>query len=368
MNTEQPITYPSPRDLELILADSVKKGDLMAFLRKRGIFFFNTSMETLAKQVSIMYWDYDSLEELRGMAYRTSNKKVLSGFSLMSSSEFALNDIYDGLRMSGELKEDGYTLNSITKKKSSSEVIYGGTLSYVKKSAGRMEFIRTEVREVSFEMRQINPNEWQVEVDGGKSNDGKVVYGLLERIAKKQDVSINMLRIDRLTKASTISFFDQLAKIGLPKEWIIEDISRITLKRNPGTKDDMNLEIEEEDDDIEEVNKEDLSGITQAILEGKNLREQDFVRRAEVSGYAFTSMTYTFYRAETNAKVKLRAEFKGNPKIFEVGLESYLIPANEGEDRFEDSISSLSDSDNMSLRSIFWNNAQSLYYSLLSAK
>ena len=80
-----------------------------------------------------MYWDYDSLEELRGMAYRTSHKKVLSGFSLMSSSEFALNDIYDGLRMSGELKEDGYTLNSITKKKNSSEVIYGGTLSYVKK-------------------------------------------------------------------------------------------------------------------------------------------------------------------------------------------------------------------------------------------
>lgn len=362
MTNQQQILYPSPRDLELILIDSVRYTDMLSFLRKRGIFCFNNSKESLASQISRHIWDESSLEELRSLAYRSVNKKILSGFTLISADDFQLDAIYNSLRNNGDLRKDGYRLHCISRKKSSTEIVYEGSLSYQKKSAGKMQFIRNETREVSFEMRPINNKEWQVEVDGGKSNDGKVVYSLLEKIAKTHHVAINMLRIDKLTKGDTITFFDNLAKEGLPKEWVVEDISRITLKLNPGTKDDNEKDTEEIDADVDE---ESLNGITQAILEGKNLREQPFVQRAQSSGYAFTSMTYTFGNASENVKVKLRAEFKGSPKIFEVGLESYMLPSVESSDQYEESMSQLDDSENMLLRSMFWNKAKSLYYSLL---
>lgn len=361
MSNKHPISYPTPQDLEFILTDSVKKADLMAFLRKRGLFFFNISADELAKQVSSLLWDSEALMCFRNMAYKNSNKKILSGFSLYSSKAFDLNNIYNTIRESGSLASAGYKLNAISKISKEEETYFVGTISYERKSAGRISFIRTEERDACFVMRRISEKEWQVEVDGGKSNDGKAVFSMLEKIVKNREISISTLRIDKLTKSATITFFDKLAQKGLSDDWKIEDIGRITLKKDAGTKsEEESIESEET-----EVGKEELSGITQAILEGMNLREHNFVKQAEDAGYAFTSMTYIFYNSETNAKIRLRAEFKGNPKIFEVAVESYMISIVNQNEGYEESLSSMDDNLNMSLRSMFWNNAQSIYYSLL---
>ena len=213
-------------------------------------------------------------------------------------------------------------------------------------------------------MKEIEPNRWQVEVDGGKSNDGKAVYGLLEKAIKGQSIQIESLRIDHLTNSDTISFFDNLAKEGLNvDEWEIDDIEGITLKRNAGTKDN-----DEFDSEYEEVSKEQLSGISRAILEGKNLREDSFIKQAEASGYAFTSMVYAFHSKINSNKVRLKAEFKGNPKIFEVCLESFLEPSANNEDSFNDITPSMSDKDNISIRSKFWNNAKSIYLKITTGR
>ncbi len=360
MTNKHPVSYPTPQDLEFILADSVRKTDLLAFLRKRGLFFFNISTAELAKQVAAILWDAEALECFRAMAYRSSNKKILSGFSIYSSRPFDLDGIYNSIRENGTLSSAGYKLNAISKVSKGDDCIYAGTISYEKKSAGRIGFIRTEERDAYFVMKKISDNEWQIEVDGGKSNDGKAVHIMLEKMAKNRDLTISSLRIDRLTKSSTITFFDLLAQKGLSDEWQIEDIGRITLKKDAGTK----SENVSDDGDETEVGRDDLSGITQAILEGMNLREHNFVKQAEEAGYAFTSMTYVFYNADSNVKVKLRAEFKGSPKIFEVAVESYLISVVNQDEGYEEGLSNMDDNLNMSLRSMFWNNARSIYHSL----
>ena len=97
-------------------------------------------------------------------------------------------------------------------------------------------------------------------------------------------------------------------------------------------------------------------------MEGKNLRENKFVKQAEDSGYAFTSMTYVF--AGKAKKIKLRAEFKRNPKIFEVCLENYMEPAIGEKEKYEDAMSSLDEADNIAIRSVFWNNAKKVFKSI----
>lgn len=364
MTNKQPVKYPSPKDLEYILSDSVKKTVLTAFLRKRGIFYFNTTQAELAHQLAFILWDAEALEEFRAMAYRASNKKILSGFTLTSANSFELNQIYDTVREKGVLITSGYKLNVISKIIRGNETSYEGTLSYTKKSAGRIAFIRTEERDASFTMKRVNEKEWQVEVDGGKSNDGKAVLNMLENIVKDYDISMKTMRIDSLTKGQTIIFFDKLAKHGISGEWEIEDVGRIYIKKDAGTKEE-NDDSDDTTEDTTEVTGEDLSGISNAILEGQNLREHEFVRKAEAAGYAFTSMTYLFSNKKTGAKIRLRAEFKGSPKIFEVALEDYELPTTNEDNGFRSDLDNLEDKENMRIRSEFWNNAQSIYYSAL---
>lgn len=66
-------------------------------------------------------------------------------------------------------------------------------------------------------------------------------------------------------------------------------------------------------------------------------------------------------RARDNSHITLRAEFKGNPKIFEVSLEgfaTYLTAPGE------DSITSLTEEQNYHFRTTFWNSAKRIYNEL----
>lgn len=360
-NNSQSLSYPSPKDLYTILSESVTKSQMMSFLSTKGIYYFNITGNELAERISQMVLDAEDLNILRAFAYRSSNKQILSGFTLYSDKQFDLNLIYEDIRDNGAVSPDGYKLKSIHKIQSSDNVLYGGSLTYTRKTAGRIEFIRTEERDVSFVMKKDNENTWRIEVDGGKSNDGKIVFNMFRKTLQERDIKSEMLRIDYLTRQQTIDFFDKLAKQGLDKTWIVEDVEKITLKRNAGNK-------EEKDDSEtieEELSSEHLSGITQAILEGKNLRENAFVKQAEELGYAFTSMTYIYASKDNKKKIKLRAEFKGNPKIFEVCLENFMQPDDDG--NFFEAIASLPDKENLKIRSLFWNNANIIYRDLLAS-
>jgi len=360
--SKQSIVYPSPRDLKTILVENVSRRELLSFLRKKGVFFFNVTREDLGTKISEMILDYDDLQTLRRYAYRSTNKQILSGFSLTSAVYFDLTSIYNDVRNKGTVEVEGYQLKSICKKTlPNKEEVFEGSLVYTKKAAGRIEFIRSEERDVSFVMKKIDDMNWQVEVDGGKSSDGKTVFSMLDKIVKDHHVKVDTLKLDYLSRADTISFFDRLTKEGLTGEWRFEDTERITLKRHAGTFDDN--DENGDDDQEEEVTKEQLSGISQAILEGKNLRENKFVNQAEKSGYAFTSMTYVF--SARGKKIKIRAEFKRSPKIFEVCLESYQEPIGE-KDKFEESLSTLDDMENIKIRSDFWNNAKKVFRDIQS--
>lgn len=353
------ITYPDANDLITILIESVRRSDLVRFLSSKGVFYYNASTEDLAHKTASMILDYEDLEQIRRFAYRNSNKNILSGFSLKSDCAFDIADIYSAIRDKGVLKTDGYELRSISKvvTDDKTKIQYKGSVTYTSKKAGRMEFIRTEERDVSFVMKQNGDKNWQVEIDGGKSSDGKTIHKMLLQIVKGRNIFIDEIRIDNLSRKNTIEFFDRLTKEGLGSPWQIEDIAHITLKRDDKT--DSN-EDESDDASEKEATEEQLSGITQAVLEGKNLRENSFVHHAEESGYIFTAMTYIFANTTAGNKLTFKAEFKGSPKIFEVCLENYQQNDIEKAD-FEDALSSLDEKENIEYRSMFWNNAKKIY-------
>lgn len=364
------VQYPHASEVRDIIIDCVKNADLHDFLRGKGIYYFNASREEAAELTSHLLLDEQDLDVLRGYAYKNTQRSILSGFTLVSDSFFDLSSLYNTIRSKETLVKDGYSLKALTKM---GEKAFGGEIVYKKRRPGRTAFLKYDKRDISFTIKSLTEKEWQVEVDGDKSSDGKVVQQLFEKAAEGKSIRRDELLLSNLSIEDTINFFDGLRTDALDKEWQVNDILRITL-RKPTSSDkeedveDNGVDVDKETKEKDEVTVDDehLSGIRQAILEGKNLRDNSFVHSAQKSGYIFTSMTYLFQHKKNGTFLKLRAEFKGSPKIFEVCLEDYGRNVEKGNDEDKELITKLSDEDNMKYRSQFWNAAKKIYNKLRS--
>lgn len=358
------VKYPVPSDLASVIKDYIPRAILMDFLHRKGLFYFHIRQDKLAELASHILYDNPSLDELRRMAHNLSNKSILTGFTLSSDKEFSFDSIYNTVRNEGTLGGN-YSLKAIGKIQSKSgEEVYQGRIIYVSKKAGRIEFIKEEKHDVSFIATKKDNKTWLIEVDGSKSGDGKEVQKMIQRIVKNQNINVNTLSLEKLEGEKPNIFFDHLAQKGMGGDWQIKDITRITIRKRLNEND---VDEEDEDNAEAEVEDEHLSGIRQAILEGKNLRENKFVKASEDQGYIFSSMTYDFIHNKDQKEIKIRAEFKGNPKIFEVVLEDVIetFPSSTTKDPKETTVrsklSALSDKDNFKVRSTFWNNAKAIY-------
>ena len=362
------INYPYSNELKDVINESVKQTELLKFLSRKGIFYLNASHEDSSMLTARLLLDGNELNEIRRCAYKNVNKSLLSGFTLESNSDFDLELIYNSIRNREAFKNKGYTLKSLYIVNKTNKT-FGGNVEFRRLRPGKTAFLKEEKYEISFVMKAISEKKWQVEVDGTNSNDGKVIQKLFDMAVRYKEITINELRLDNLSNINTITFFDRLAKEGLDDDWAIADILRLTLRRSKDKKELEGFEEENEiideegkDEDVKETTKEQLSGISQAILEGKNLRENKFVRMAEEDGYLFSSMTYMFEHKKNNSHIQLRAEFKGSPKIFEVSLEGFSEPNSDT----DESGTVLTDEQNYRYRAIFWNRATRIYRELLS--
>lgn len=269
-------------------------------------------------------------------------------------STFRLENLYERIRDKETIQKQGYSLKSLSRKTIRGREIFNGVIEYTKKKPGRIQFLDEEKGYCEFSFFELSQGEWQIEIDGNKSSDGKEVLNLFSRSINKEDTTIFNICIDSLDNKGTINFFDELGKEGMGEEWRLSNVTQLTLKRSRAE------ESDESDDDGEEVDdKEQLTGIRQAILDGRNLREDPFVTKYESSGGClFTAMTYEFEGINSPDIIQIRAEFKGNPKIFEVSIVSSHTRVGTSAKK---ETKELSNNEHVQLRSLFWNKAKEIF-------
>lgn len=355
----KPDIYPNTYDLAEVFNNFLNRNSLNSFFQEKGMFFLNARQEEVAKELSKLFYDYEDLEQLRKVAFENSTNRSLSGFNLTSNDKFFnLKDLYERVRDVGHTETKGYSLHALVKHETPTCSIYKGAIKYFKKKPGRIEFLQEEERYTEFYIKDLSKGEWQIEVDGCKSSDGKEVLSLISTITKYDRVEISSMDINALSIKDTIVFFDELAQKGMDDNWRFSDTKQLTFRKR---KNNSDIVDDEEVEEEKEAKEEQLSGITQAILEGKNLRENPFVKQSEESGYIFTAMTYEYEHKKRPITIQLRAEFKGNPKIFEVSIVDYL--ETEGLNA-ESKNSTIDSNSNRIIRSDFWNNAKDIYNNL----
>jgi hypothetical protein len=354
--------YPTIYELKEVLSSLANQKFLESFSFKRGIFFTNANREEQAFELSNLFYEEDDIEEIRNEAYQSSATHALSGFTVKSPSyDFIdLQNSYEKVRKNGKFDE-GIILNQLVNiSEDGSRRVLKGSVEYHKKRTGRIEFLQEETGSFDFYLYEIDFFKWQVEVDCNKSTDCKEIKNILEKGISKSDTKFEFLDQDLLTNKQTITFFDELMQKGMSADWLIKDIKQLTLKK--GNEEETSEQNLLSDDSEEVVEEEQLTGIKQAILEGKNLRENSFVRKSEESGYSFASMIYEFSHKKEPDIIQIRAEFKGRPKVFEVGIVDYAqVTDIEGHLKAV----TLDSQKSRRIRSEFWNMAKDIYESLI---
>jgi hypothetical protein len=347
--------YPTRYELVEVLS-STNRGFLNAFAQERGIFITNTNIESLAKEIANLFLDEDDLELIRAEAYNTSSNHALSGFVVKSENDdFSLKNTYQWIYENAERGPD-IKLSSPVRLSGKNE-IFKGSVEYNRKKAGRIEFLQDEKSSFDFYMQDLGKGQWQVEVDSNRSTD-------ISELKKLMDLGLNketeMVELEQklLTTENSIQFFDILSKRGMDSQWRFVDIKHLTLRKGSEILDPL---AEKDPDKIEEVKEEELLGITSAILQGQNLRENSFVKQSVKNGYNFNAMTYEFVDVRKPYYIQIKAEFKGRPKVFEVSIVSYAESVDMAAERHQ---RDLSESENRSIRSGFWNNSKIVFNEL----
>ena len=354
--------YPTKYELIEVLSSITNRTFLNKFAQERGIFITHISLEGLANEISYLFLDNTDLEQIRAEAYQSNANHALSGFVVTSKDEdFNLKNIYQKVFDEGKF-EIGQSVNNLIK---ITDNIYKGSLEYTQHKAGRIEFMQDEKSSFDFYIEDLGEGSWQVEIDGNRSTDTKELKKLFETVLDKKANPIQEIEQKLLTTIQSIEFFDDLALKGMDSHWVFQDVKQLTLKRGDGNdvKDDNSDEITE----IEElVPEEQLVGITQAILHGKGLRENKFVRDSVNSGYRFNAMSYEYQHKTEPFVIQIKAEFKGRPKVFEVSITNYeQFFGAKAESRFKEV---LKDSEHKAIRSKFWNNSKEIYEGLIRRK
>lgn len=346
------LKYPTRYEIEQTLTDFCSRVFVDKFAQSRGIFITKAIQDELAGHLSGFFFENLDIEQIRETAYKSNSSKTLSGFVVTSQDEeFDPIHALDALRGSGDL-EQGTVLGAIIEETASDgNKQFKGTMEYVDRKPGRIEFLQEEHRQFDYTIKQLDESTYQVLVECQKSNDARVFENLMKKKTGK-DVRSETLDPDRLDAKNTITFFDELALKAMSEDWRFSEVKQLIFRKG-----------KTDNDEVEVVNADALSGITQAILEGNNLRENQFVKQSEESGYRFTAMTYEYESKKHPYIIQIRAEFKSRPKVFEISIHDYKM--REGLEQ-KTSKTEMNDREEIEIKTYAWQRSKEIYKTITS--
>ncbi len=350
--------YPSSYELLEVFTHIGDRTFLNSFAQSRGIFITNVNKEELSVELSHLFYDEDDIEFLRKRAFEIHSTQNLSGFIVKShgKKDFSLKKIYDGLFENG-VSIPGMKISELIAQNSDEDYDFKGVIEYSKSRPGKVALLQNEVHAFDFYLKELDDNNWRVEIDCGVSSDTAMLKKVLGKGIPSIDKEIEEIDQDLLRTEQTIAFFDELAKSGLDaSEWKFAEVTNITIKQAKRSKSDTeNNEKTDEEEDSVEIEESEVTGISQAILDGNQLREHPFVQDCVKNGYRFHSMTYKYESANQGLRVLIKAEFKGRPKVFEVGIAQVFRAEGLSAEWKPFSLKGL---EHRKMRSVFWNNSR----------
>lgn len=301
--------YVDCAELKRLIEDKkLKTSPLRFYLRRKGIIITASNAENFAEQFYTIFLGCGEIEELRELIINDGNyeKSLMLKIEIknLGDDENITDVIADEINRLRTTKMDDFSVDSC--------VLEGDTVqikfSYTRRLPGRNKLIEDEKRYLQMNIRKTAKKQAIVDIRQQSSIDSSSAIHFLEKITSANtELGLKHINLEMLTDKHKIDFFDKIAAFNF-NAWHLDTITGITVKR--GSLDDSenaDFEVKEEIEGADEAEAATLTGISQAILNGKGLRSNEFVQNSLRQGYYISAMKY-------------RYEFKADPAAFIITL------------------------------------------------
>jgi len=191
---------------------------------------------------------------------------------------------------------------------------------------------------VDFTVVELSSKEFRVVCYPQADQDVKRIEDVFSKVGEGSYCPFS-ISLDEFTQKERIQFFDDILDLySNHNEWYLEDVTDITIRKQ-SQQDNNYIIVDSNEGDLELVGEneeqpigdDELLSISQAILQGKNLRTNSFVKKFEKQGYHFPAMTLLLRNHNTPEAIQVMIRFKLSPKMFEVVLTGMSEKHDYGE-------------------------------------
>jgi hypothetical protein len=299
------------------------------FFQGHGILFAARGKKHIAAFVQNLILEYQDYRDLQVLALSGGSGNSISGFTLSSEDWMIENtsDLFDDIKeerriqISQSSNGDDPSRTQFKDLSRSSDHIYG-KLHYQRISPGKVILLNKADEEVEFQIEPLTDRVWRVICFPDSNRDVQELESTLSNMANSEYTTETPI-LDPLRVSQRIAFFDALLLRDF-EDWNFEQVVGITV-RQPEDDEPIPVPHEEFDEEGEFLERSpdssDLSGISQAIIEGRRLRTNSFVKKCEGQGFYFSSMTIQYRHKDKPEIMNINVRFKLNPQMFEIALE-----------------------------------------------
>ena len=299
--------YTDPIELlRLISEQKIKASAVRRYLSRQGVFITANKSENFAQDVYTFLFGGADIEHMTHLVVGEGNyeKSLLVNAKLKDGiKDLDIIDYFaDGFNKLRSSVHESCVVDQPVKNEEGLSV----TLSYIRKLPGKNRLISEEERQVRLSLRKRSNGTVSIDIRQNSSCDAQKALELLGKIAIDSDdneVTLSHINLQALSDKRQVSFFDRIGTTDF-QIWQLSTITGVTVKKADEPDDEQ--EIEEGRD----TNNE-LSGISQAILNGSGLRENSFVQNSLTQGFVISAMKYRYDRTAEASEFIVSISSKG---------------------------------------------------------
>ncbi len=184
---------------------------------------------------------------------------------------------------------------------------------YTKPQRGRIRMADKKEITLDVQISQLADGKYKANIRHEGISESKQFVSLLEEMIRSMGeeplFAVKRITLDSLQKSNKVDFFDNFGTYQ-HKEWILVDITNVTVNKSEKVIDEDDSEelVETELEENEPTGK--LTGISSAILTGDGLRNNDFVKECMQQNFIFSSMRYKWQHKNLPIVIEIDITFK----------------------------------------------------------
>lgn len=355
--------YVSGEDFKKLIDDKlINANSIKQILKKRGIFPVYTSQASLSDLVYTIFLGSGVMSEMQQvMNFEQSSSKstmiVIDPKNVPEDADFITNLSDEFLKLQ-RIPTSVYQLKNIYKTDKDLMLQY----CYTKPQRGRIRMADKKEITLDVQISQLADGKYKANIRHEGISESKQFVSLLEEMVRFMGeeplFAVKRITLDSLQKSNKVDFFDNFGTYQ-HKEWILVDITNVTVNKSEKfiDEDDSEELTETELEENEPTGK--LTGISSAILTGDGLRNNDFVKECMQQNFIFSSMRYKWQHKSLPIVIEIDITFK------QKDLKISITKTWKTEDDGRNYVTPLPESDQSDYINYFQNIAYLIYSDLI---